>query len=113
MSQIIDMGGFKNETIEVHFGEDVYQVQLDPPIECYRQIFAMHGKKLKTEKDWNNYKKVVTTIICKSNPDIDEDKFFKSLTKVSAISFLSPYADLLFKRSGSKNLQNPPNKRGK
>ena len=105
MKQTIDMGGFKNETIEVTFGDDVYQVKLDPPIESYRQILDMQGKKLESEEDWDDYKKVVTTIICKSNPDINEDKFFKSLTKASAISFLNPYAEMLFKRSGSKNVQ--------
>ena len=108
MKQTIDMGGFKNETIEVTFGEDTYQVQLDPPIEAYRQILAMQGKKLKTEEDWNDYKRIVTTIICKSNPDVNEEEFFNSLTKAAATSFMNPYADYLFKRSGSKNLKNPP-----
>ena len=116
MKQIIDMGGFKNETIEVHFGDDVYQVPLDPPIEAYRQILAMQGKKLNTEEDWDNYKGVVATIISISKyPDSKSkeykdfyNKFFTSLTKASATKFLNPYADLLFKVSGSKNVVNPP-----
>ena len=101
----IDMGGFKNETIEVHFGGEIYQVKLDPPIEAYRQILAMQGKKLNTEKEWDNYKKVVTTIICESNPEINKDKFFNSLTKVAAVNFLNPYSELLFKSGGSKNVR--------
>lgn len=108
MKQIIDMGGFKNETIEVRFGEDVYQIPLDPPIEAYRQILSLQGAKLKTEEDWDKYKELVTTIICKANPDVNKKEFFKSLTKQSAIRFMNPYAEFLFKRSDSKNVQNPP-----
>lgn len=111
MKQVIDMGGFKNETIEVHFGDDIYQVPLDPPIEAYRQILAMQGKKLSTEKEWDNYKGIVATIICKPNPDIDKDKFHKLLTKAAAINFLNPYSELLFKRGGSKNVKRPQKKK--
>jgi len=108
MKQIIDMGGFKNETIEVHFGEDVYQVKLDPPIEFYRQVIAMQGTKLETEEDCDKLKNLVTGIIYISNPDIDKNKFFESLTKISALKFFNSYATFLFKVSGSKNVQNPP-----
>jgi len=108
MKQVIDMGGFKNETIEVRFGDDIYQIPLDPPIEAYRQILALVGKKLKTEEDWNNYKKVVATIVCKSNPEVNEKEFLDSLTKPSAMRFIDAYGDMLFKRSGSKNPPSPP-----
>ena len=110
MKQAINMGGFKNETVEVHFGEDTYQVKLDPPIEAYRMILEMKGNKLETEEDWDKYKQVVTMIICKSNPGINEKEFFKSLTKAAATSFLNPFADLLFKKGGSKNPTRPPKK---
>ena len=122
MKQVIDMGGFKNETIEVTFGDDTYQVKLDPPIEAYRQILAMQGKKLQTEEDWNGYKDVVATIISVSvypNSKSKEykefkDKFFDSLTRQAAISFMNPYVDMLFsKRGGSKNVEKLPEKKKK
>ena len=122
MRQVIDMGGFKNETIEVTFGDDTYQVKLDPPIEAYRQILAMQGKKLQTEEDWNGYKDVVATIISVSvypNSKSKEykefkDKFFDSLTRQAAISFMNPYVDMLFsKRGGSKNVEKLPEKKKK
>ena len=121
MKQVIDMGGFKNETIEVTFGDDTYQVKLDPPIEAYRQILAMQGKKLQTEEDWDKYKGVVAIIISISvYPDSKskeykefKDKFFDSLTKASAISFLNPYSELLFKSGGSKNVKKLPGKKKK
>ena len=123
MRQVIDMGGFKNETIEVTFGDDTYEVKLDPPIEAYRQVLEMQGKKLQTEEDWDKYKGIVATIISVSvYPDSEskeykefKEKFFDSLTRTAAISFMNPYVDMLFsKRGGSKNLRKPPNKnRGK
>ena len=108
MKQVIDMGGFKNETIEVHFGEDVYNVQLDPPIEFYRQVLEMQGTKLETEEDCNKLKNLVTNIICISNPNVNKDKLFNSLTKISALKFFNSYASFMFKASGSKNSPSPP-----
>jgi hypothetical protein len=107
MAQIIDMGGFKNEEIEVVFAGETYKIQLDPPIEIYRQVLSMQGTKLKTEEDWNKFKGIVTDIIYQNNPELDKDKFIKSLTKVSAARFMNAYTDLLFKVSGQKNSQSP------
>ena len=83
------------------------------PQEDYRKILEMVGKKMETEEDWDKGKKIVTTIICKANPDINEEEFFKSLTKQSTIKFIDPYAEFLFKASGSKNLKSPLKKEEK
>jgi hypothetical protein len=112
--QIIDMGGFKNEEIEVRFGPDKYIIPLDPPIEAYRLILQMRGMKLRTEKDWDQYKNVVATIICKANPEVNKKQFIKSLTRVAATRFLEPYADILFKKRGdSKNPRSRKKRPGK
>jgi len=110
LKQIIDMGGFKNEIIEVYFGKDRYEIQLDPPIEIYRQVISMQGKKIETKEDLDEVKKVVTDIICLGNPDMDKDKFFESLTISATIKFLNAYNKLLYKASGLKNSLNPLSK---
>lgn len=108
MKQIIDMGGFKNEIVDVQFGEDIYQIQLDPPIEIYRQLLEITGKKLESEEDWEKVKRLVATIIGSNNKNIDIEELTKSLTKISALKFINSYTDLLYKSSDLKNSLNPP-----
>ncbi len=102
------MGGFKNEEIEVTFGEDKYRIKLDPPIEAYRLILSILGKKVETEEEWDTYKNIAAVIICKSNSDIKQKEFFDTLTKASAEKFVSGYVDMLVKAGVLKKAENPP-----
>ena len=104
----IDMGGFKNEEVDVKFGEDRYKVKTDPPVEVYRLILSILGKKVETEEDWDNYKNITAMIICKSNPDIKYKEFFDTLTKASAEKFVSGYVDILIKAGVLKKVEKPP-----
>jgi hypothetical protein len=106
--QKIDMGGFKNEEVEVTFGSDVYKIMLDPPIEIYRQLLEVQGKKLESEEDWQKVKKLVATIITYNNKEINVDEFANSLTKISVLKFINSYTNLLYKSSDLKNSLNPP-----
>ena len=100
------MGGFKNQVIEVHFGGEKYEVELDPPIEVYRQVMSIQGKKLETDDDWNDIKELVATIICHGKP-IDKKQFKESLTRIATLKFFNSYVDLYAKSSDLKNLENP------
>ena len=121
MKQVIDMGGFKNDTIEVKFGEDTYEVPLDPPIEAYRLILEMVGKKMVTKEEWDKGKEIVATIIASSvypnskskEYKVFKNKFFKSLTIPATKRFIDPYAAFLFKARDSKNPPSPLNKEEK
>ena len=73
----IDMGGFENEEIKVHFGGKTYKIMADPPVEAYRMFVKIQSLKLDKEKNWDKVKNFVATIISISN-NIDKDKFKKS-----------------------------------
>ena len=107
MTQVIDMGGFKNQTIEVRFGDDKYDIQLDPPIEVYRQVMEVQNKKLETEDDWQSIKEIVATLICINNKDLNKDEFIQSLTKAAALKFFNSYVNILYKSSDLKNSSSP------
>lgn len=115
MKQIIDMGGFKNQEIEVEFAGEVYNIQLDPPIEIYRRVLNYQkGKKIDTEETIEELKNLVATIICKKKEQSEEefiksrDNFIKILTIPASFRFLNAYSDLLYKGSGLKNSSSPP-----
>lgn len=101
------MGGFKNQEIEVEFAGEVYKIQLDPPIEMYRQLLSLMNKKMNNKEIIEEAKNLTTDMICLNNPNVNRDNFFKSLTIPAALKFLNAYADLLYKGSGLKNSSSP------
>ncbi len=96
----IDMGGFKNEEIEVVFGEDIYKIMLDPPIEATRMLIELEGVKMDTDESVDKFKEFIATIISVSNP-VDKEEFKKSLTLASCLSFINGYNALFPKSTGS------------
>ena len=104
----IDMGGFENEEIKVHFGGKTYKIMADPPVEAYRMFVKIQSLKLDKEKNWDKVKNFVATIISISN-NIDKDKFKKSLTKFAVGRFLEGYTKVI-SGVGSKNLKSLPKK---
>ena len=87
----IDMGGFKNEEVEVVFGEDTYKIMLDPPIEATRMLIELEGLKMNTDESVDKFKEFIATIISVANPQVDKDEFKKSLTLASCLSFINGY----------------------
>lgn len=91
MSLKIDMGGFKNEEVDVVFGNDTYKIMLDPPIEATRMLIELQGLKMDTDENIDKLKEFIATIISKSNPNVDKDAFKNSLSVDSCYKFLEGY----------------------
>ncbi len=108
MMQNIDMGGFKNEEIEVRFGDDKYKIKTDPPVEAYRLILSILGTTVDTEEDWDKYKNIATLCVCNANPGTDKKAFFNSLTKTAAEKFVSGYVNILIEAGVLKKVEKPP-----
>jgi hypothetical protein len=90
----IDMGGFKNEEVDVVFGDDTYKIMLDPPIEATRMLMELQGVKMDTDESVDKFKEFITLLICNSNPEVNKDEFKKSLTLASCLSFIDGYNEL-------------------
>lgn len=116
MKQVIDMGGFKNQEIEVVFAGETYNIQLDPPIEVYRRVIAYQQgkKKVDSNESIDELKDLIATIICKKREQSGEEfiksknDFIKILTLPACFRFINAYTDLLYKGSGLKNSSSPP-----
>jgi len=89
------MGGFKNEAVEVVFGNDTYQIMLDPPIEATRMLIELEGLKMDSEDNLDKFKEFIAVIITKSNPNVDKQTFKDSLSLNSCLNFISGYTALL------------------
>ena len=112
MVRKIDMGGFKNEEIEVVFGEDTYKIMLDPPIEVTRMLIELEGVKMDTDENVDKFKEFIATIISVLNP-VDKAEFKKSLTLASCLSFIEGYNALFPKRGGQKKDESVENQNQK
>jgi hypothetical protein len=93
--QKIDMGGFKNDIIEVEFAGKTYEIMLDPPIEAYRMFLELAGQKFDKEETINNAKEFIATIISLNNKDVDKTEFKQSLTFNAVSLFITQYNQLL------------------
>jgi hypothetical protein len=102
MTRKIDMGGFKNEEVEVVFGEDTYKIMLDPPIEATRMLIELEGLKMDSEDNLDKFKEFVSVIISKNN-NVNKDEFKNSLTLTSCINFINGYTSLLPGRGQKKD----------
>ena len=100
MTKRIDMGGFKNEEIEVVFGNDIYKIMLDPPIEATRMLIELEGLKMSDPENVDKLKEFITVLISASNP-IDKDEFKKSLSLNACVNFIDGYTNLI-KGDGQK-----------
>jgi hypothetical protein len=112
MNKKIDMGGFKNEEVDVVFGDDTYKIMLDPPIEATRMLIELQGMKMDSNEALDKFKEFIACLICNSNPGIDKDQFKKSLTMMSCVSFIDGYNALFAGKkkeivNPSKNEVNP------
>lgn len=106
----IDMGGFKNEEIEVVFGDDTYKIMLDPPIEATRMLIELEGVKMDTDENLDKFKEFIAIVISKSNPEVNKEEFKKSLTMASCLSFINGYNSLFAKSGGQKKEKNETEK---
>lgn len=107
----IDMGGFKNEEIEVVFGDDVYKIMLDPPIEATRMLIELEGLKMDNDENLDKFKEFIATLISISNPEVDKSKLKKSLTLSSCLNFIEGYNSLMPKRGGQKKEEKNPSEK--
>jgi hypothetical protein len=112
MTRKIDMGGFKNEEVEVVFGTDIYKIMLDPPIEATRMLIELEGLKMDSEDNLDKFKEFVSVIISKNNPQVDKQTFKDSLSLNSCINFINGYTSLLpgrdLKKDGIPSEQTSP-----
>ncbi len=106
----IDMGGFKNEEIEVIFAGETYKIMLDPPIEATRMLIELEGLKMDSNENVDKFKEFVATLISVSNP-VDKEQLKKSLTLVSCINFIDGYTSLISKSGGKKKEETNPEKK--
>ena len=106
MNKKIDMGGFKNEEVDVVFGDDTYKIMLDPPIEATRMLIELQGIKMDSNEALDKFKEFIACLICNSNP-VDKEEFKKSLTMMSCVSFIDGY-NALFKSGGQKKVSEIP-----
>lgn len=97
----IDMGGFENQEVTLKFAGKEYIIQVDPPIELYRQFLSLVGMKLEKEKDWNKVKKFIAELVGFYN-DINQKKFKESLTKSAVTNFLVAYGEIIRGIAGDK-----------
>lgn len=98
----IDMGGFTNEEIEVVFGDNTYNIMLDPPIEATRMLIELEGIKMDSEDNLDKFKEFVAVIISKNNPGVDKAEFKSTLSISSCINFINGYTELLPGRDKKK-----------
>jgi hypothetical protein len=103
----IDMGGFKNEEVDVVFGDDTYKIMLDPPIEATRMLMELQGVKMDTDESIDKFKEFIALLICNSNPGVNKDEFKKSLTLASCLSFIDGYNSLFSKKKEIEPEVNP------
>lgn len=100
----IDMGGFKNEEIEVIFAGETYKIMLDPPIEATRMLIELQDLKMDSNENVDKFKEFIATLISVSNP-IDKEQLKKSLTLVACINFVNEYTAIM--SGGQKKVSEP------
>jgi len=102
------MGGFTNEEIEVVFGDKIYNIMLDPPIEATRMLIELEGLKMDSEDNLDKFKEFVAVIISKNNPGVDKKAFKDSLSLNACINFINGYTSLLPGRDKKKEVEESP-----
>lgn len=104
----IDMGGFKNEEIEVIFAGETYKIMLDPPIEATRMLIELQGLKMDSNENVDKFKEFISTLISVSN-SVDKEQLKKSLTLAACINFVNEYAIIMSGGQKKEEKENPEN----